>query len=33
MPPSRLRAVLTDPQLWVPVAVFALGLAVLAWIA
>jgi hypothetical protein len=30
---SRLRAVLTDPQLWVPVAVLVLGLLVLAWIA
>lgn len=30
---SRLRAVLTDPQLWVPVAVLVLGVLVLAWIA
>jgi hypothetical protein len=29
---SRLAAMLRDPQLWVPVAVLALGLLVLHWI-
>jgi hypothetical protein len=29
---SRLRAILTDPQLWVPLGVLAGGLAVLIWV-
>ena len=29
---SLLKAVLTDPQFWVPVAVLAAGLVVLRWI-
>ncbi len=31
--PSRARALLGDPHLWIPVAVLILGLLVLAWIA
>ena len=30
--PRRVTAVLTDPQLWVPVVVLAAGLVVLAWV-
>jgi hypothetical protein len=31
--PSRLRAVLGDPHLWIPLAVLVAGLVVLTWIA
>ena len=31
--PSRWRAVLGDPHLWIPVAVLIAGLLVLTWIA
>jgi hypothetical protein len=30
--PARLASMLTDPQFWVPLAVLAGGLLVLAWI-
>jgi hypothetical protein len=31
--PSRTRALLRDPHFWIPVAVLAIGLVVLRWIA